>query len=226
MELTKENRAALKGQGYLTMKDPSFFSCRVVLPSCKLTAVQAQKLSEVSTAYGRGYLTTTQRGNIHIPWVAYENLTKVADDLATVGLEIGATGMRPRPAQNCKGTVCSLGLIDTEKTAALINERFYKGYYNVKLPSKVRIQVSGCPHNCAQTLLACIGLAAKKPGMVAITVGGFSGKEVQIAQELDGLYTIDQALDIVDQILAFYRDNGQPGERIGKMVKRLGQYMG
>ena len=38
MEITNEQRLALKGKGYITMRDPAYFSCRVLLPAGKITA--------------------------------------------------------------------------------------------------------------------------------------------------------------------------------------------
>ena len=222
MDLTNEQRALLKGKGYISAKDGIHFSCRVVVSAGKLTAVQAQKMAKICEVYGRGYFTLTQRGNVQIPWLRHEDLETVAMELETVGLYSGATGMRVRPAHNCKGPVCRMHLYDTEAIAEQINERFYKGQYDLKLPSKFRIEVSGCPNNCAKTRLACFGLQGKKTDQVAIFIGGCAGRKTIIAQELSALYSLPEALDILEKTLLFYRENGSPGERFAQTVERIG----
>ena len=222
MEITNEQRFALKGKGYITMRDPAYFSCRVLLPAGKITAVQAQKLSEVCEKYGQGYFITTQRGNIQIPWVSYQNLEHVTNNLADVGLAIGGTGMRVRPAHACKGLLCGFSQFDAEKVTDQINEQFYKNQYDIKLPNKFRIQVSACPNNCTKTQLACIGLTGKRRDQIAISIGGLSGRDLIIGREITGLYTIAQALDIIEKALRFYQHNGKPGERFGALVERIG----
>ena len=74
MKLTAEQKIALKGKGYIEIKGENAFACRVVAPAGKLTAEQAKKVAEVSEKYGKGVFYFTQRLNIEIPWVAYENL--------------------------------------------------------------------------------------------------------------------------------------------------------
>ena len=77
MDLTNEQRALLKGKGYISAKDGIHFSCRVVVSAGKLTAVQAQKMAKICEVYGRGYFTLTQRGNVQIPWLRHEDLGEV-----------------------------------------------------------------------------------------------------------------------------------------------------
>ena len=222
MKISNEQRLGLKGKGYITMRDPDYFSCRVVLPAGNITAAQAQKLSQVCQSYGKGYFTTTQRGNIQIPWLAYEHLETVTNELADVGLTVGGTGMRVRPAQACKGLTCGFSQYDAENVTMQINERFYEGQYNIKLPNKFRIQISACPNNCAKTQLACIGLIGKKRDLVVVSIGGLSGRDLMIGREITGLYTIPQALDIIERALRFYEQNGKQGERFAMLVNRLG----
>lgn len=222
MELTNEQRTLLKGRGVLSMKDGEHFSCRVVIPAGKMTASQAEKLGEVCRKYGRGYFTLTQRANVQIPWLLHEDLDAVARELETVGLAAGGAGMRVRPAHNCRGPVCRFHLYDTESVAEQINERFYKGYYDIRLPAKFRIEISGCPNNCAKTRLACFGLQGKRAGLVAVSIGGCAGRRTVVGSELPGLYSIPEALNLLEKGLLFYRENGENGERFAQTVERIG----
>lgn len=224
MELTDDQKKALLGKGYIANKDGVHYSCRVLIPAGRMNAQQTRKITDVCENYGRGYFTLTQRLNVEIPWLQYEDLDNVTRELQEAGLAIGSTGIRVRPAHTCKGNVCKLGLIDTELVAQEIDQRFYKGYYDVKLPSKFRVTISGCANGCSKPLLGCIGLQGRKPNQVALTFGGMLGKDQELVKgrELPGLYSISEAMEIIDKAISFYRTNGIQGERFARTVERIG----
>lgn len=97
MELTDEQKKSLLGQGYIASEDGVHFACRVLVPAGKMTAQAAKKIIDVSEKYGRGYFSLTQRLNVEIPWILYQDLDKVTGELNEVGLSIGGTGLRIRP---------------------------------------------------------------------------------------------------------------------------------
>lgn len=222
MELTDEQKKSLQGQGYIPYKDGVHFSCRVLIPTGRMNAQEAQRITDVCQKYGREYFTVTQRLNVEIPWIKYQDLDIVTKELKEVGLSIGGTGMRVRPALVCKGNVCKMSFFDTEYVAKEIDERFYKGCYNVKLPSKFRVSVSGCGNGCAKPQVACIGLQGRKPNQIAIIMGGALGKTSVIGRELPGLYSPNEALDIIERAINYYKENGIQGERFAKTVERIG----
>ena len=74
----------------------------------------------------------------------------------------GGTGSRVRPVVACKGTVCTYGIYDTQKLAKKIHDRFYTGYYDVKLPHKFKIAVGGCPNNCVKPDLNDFGIMGQR----------------------------------------------------------------
>lgn len=222
MELTDEQRKSLLGQGYIASEDGEHFACRVLVPGGKMTAQAAQKISDVSEKYGRAYFSLTQRLNVEIPWIQYQDLDNVTKELQEVGLSIGGTGLRVRPVLTCKGTVCKRGLLDTEVLGQAIDERFYSGYYQVMLPNKLRIVISGCSNSCSKPQIGCIGLQGRTKDQVTISIGGMFGKDHVIGRELPGLYSISDALDMIEKAIDYYRDNGLKGERFANMMERLG----
>ncbi|MDR3601699.1 MAG: sulfite reductase subunit beta (hemoprotein) [Desulfosporosinus sp.] len=222
MELTDAEKKSLKGQGYIAYKDGVHFSCRVLISAGKMNAREARKITDVCEKYGKGSFTLTQRLNVEIPWIQYQDLDNVKRELMEVGLAIGGTGMRARPAHTCKGSVCQMSFFNTEDAAQVIDERFYKGQYHELLPNKFRIIVSGCSNGCSKPHLGCIGLQGRKPDQVAISIGGKFGKDHVIGRELPGLYSMSEALDIVEKAMTYYRENGITGERFAKTIERIG----
>lgn len=191
MTMTNEQASILKGKGYILNKDGEHFSCRVVVPAGKINAQEAKKITEVSETYGQGYFMFTQRQNIEIPGIEYTNLEKATQALAEVGLTIGSTGSRPRPVTSCNGSVCKFCLYDTDALTVKLNERFYKGFYDVALPSKLRIIISGCPNSCSMPQIGCIGVYGKKLNQVVLTLGGMSARK-QYLRPLLNQYLLTQ----------------------------------
>lgn len=222
MNLTPQELTDLRAQGFILQKDKEYFSLRVVVPAGQLSSDCARKLADIADKYGRGYFTTTLRLDVHIPWIKYESIDAIAKELREVNLFIGGEGPRIRSIHTCKGSVCRFGLYDTDAMTFTMYERFYKGYYDMKLPHKLRIILSGCPNSCSKAQTACIGVVGKKMGKVAVVIGGQFGREKQLARELQGIYTPEEALEIIDRGIKFFKENGQPKERFAKMVNRLG----
>ncbi|MGL5964437.1 MAG: hypothetical protein ACRCZ9_13225 [Fusobacteriaceae bacterium] len=221
-DLTVELQNKLRGQGFLILKDGESFAVRVVLPAGIVTKEVSDKIGDIAQRYGKGYFSLTQRLDIEIPFVKYEDLEAVRDELLESGIIVGGTGRRVRSIHTCKGDVCRFGLINTEKLTRDFTEKFYKKYYDTVLPNKLRITVAGCKNSCPKPQISDIGIAGRKKDMVAIFIGGMNGSSQSTGTELEGIYTLEQAEKIVDNALHFFKDNGIAGERFPKMVARLG----
>lgn len=157
-KIAAEEKAKLKGQGFLPQRDGEHFAVRVITKDGTSTARQAEKLARIAETYGRGYMSYTTRLTVEIPWIGYDDIPKVKEELDEAGLTSGGTGPRVRPVVACKGTVCVFGLYDTQALAREIHDRFYVGYYDVRLPHKFKIGVGGCPNNCVKPNLNDFGI--------------------------------------------------------------------
>lgn len=161
-KITAEEKAKLKGQGFLPQRDGEHFAVRVITKDGTSSARQAAKLARIAETYGRGYLSYTTRLTVEIPWIRFDDIAKVKEELAEVDLASGGTGPRVRPVVACKGTVCVFGLYDTQELAREIHDRFYTGYYDVRLPHKFKIGIGGCPNNCIKPNLNDFGIMGQR----------------------------------------------------------------
>ncbi|MDD2390921.1 MAG: NAD(P)/FAD-dependent oxidoreductase, partial [Desulfobacterales bacterium] len=94
-------------------------------------------------------------------------------------------------------------------------------YHGMELPSKTKFGVSGCNNQCAENCIKDISLVGKKNGWVLMVGGKGSGKPRLadiIAEDLNS----EQALELIGKVVAYYKENGNKLERIGKMIDRLG----
>jgi NAD(P)H-nitrite reductase large subunit len=94
-------------------------------------------------------------------------------------------------------------------------------YHGMELPGKFKMSVSGCNLNCAESWVRDIGLYGKPEGWTLL-IGGNVGASPRIADELlDGLDD-DQAMTAIEKAVNCYKENAKKGERLGKMIERLG----
>ena len=122
-----------------------YFSLRLGITGGQVTAEQLAAIMEVSKKYGRGYIHLTSRQGIEIPFIQYEDIETVKEDLSKGGVFPGASGPRVRTITACQGKrVCANACIDTQEIARELHDR----YYGQDLPHKFKMRVTGCANNC------------------------------------------------------------------------------
>lgn len=153
----------VKSLGFLWDKrSPDSFNARVITKNGKITAAQAQILSEAATRFGNGELTLTVRMSMELQGIRYDQIEPLRAFLGEHGMATGGTGARIRPIASCKGTTCQYGLIDTFALSEEIHKRFYEGMHDLMLPHKFKIAVGGCPNNCVKPDLNDIGIIGQR----------------------------------------------------------------
>jgi dissimilatory sulfite reductase (desulfoviridin) alpha/beta subunit len=140
--------SALKAGGYMKQKQPDLFAVRVKALFGNLTSMQVTKIAELAEKYGNGEIHLTVRQGVEIPFVHFDNLRKLTDELKDVGLVLGACGPRFRCVTSCQGsTLCVHALGNTQDLAGRIDERFYgRGGH----PHKFKVGLTGCTFSCAK----------------------------------------------------------------------------
>ena len=162
LNLTPEEKKALKGRGYILCRDGEHFIARIITRDGTMSAEELAKAGEAARKFGNGNVAFTVRMTMEVQGLTYENIEPFDKFIAEAGLYTGGTGARVRPVVPCKGTVCIHGLIDTQALAREIHERFYRGWYDVKLPHKFKIGVGGCPNNCIKPGLNDFGIMGQR----------------------------------------------------------------
>ena len=162
MKLTDAEKKALKGRGYILNRDGEHFIARIITEDGTLTSEELAVVSEAAKTFGSGCVAMTSRMTVEVQGLTYENIEPFDRFLKERGLYVGGTGARVRPIVACKGTVCVHGLIDTQGLARELHEKFYKGWYDVKLPHKFKIGIGGCPNNCVKPSLNDFGIMGQR----------------------------------------------------------------
>ena len=203
-------------KGAVLQRDKKSYAIVPHIPLGIVTPEQLKKIAEVAEKYGLQALKLTSACRIAMVGFKEEDIDQAWKDL---GMEPGAAvGHCVRSIKACPGnTLCQLGKQDAIGLGMELDKR-YHGY---KLPNKFKIGVSGCINQCAETSVKDLGFIGKKNGWT-IVAGGNAAARPRLADVIaDGLST-EEALEMADKIIKYYEENAKKGERIGKMMDRIG----
>lgn len=148
----------LKGEGIIAQKQEGYFSVRILTMAGNISSQDLVKIANMAEKYGKGYIGVTTRLSVELPWVKFEDIDKVKEEISKAGLMHGGTGKKVRPLVACKGTVCTHGIFDTQKLCSELHDK----YFGEDMPSKFKIGIVGCPNNCAKASLNDIGFMGQK----------------------------------------------------------------
>jgi nitrite reductase (NADH) large subunit len=124
-----------------------------------------------------------------------------------------------RTCKTCVGSeFCRYGTNDSTSLGIAIERRF-QGF---EFPAKVKMAVSGCPRNCAESTVKDVGVIATEGGEWEISVGGAAGASVRKSDVLCRVRTQEEALRLIGRFLIYYRDNAKWLERTYDFVPRVG----
>ena len=203
-------------KGVILQRDKESYAIAPHLPCGVVKPEQLRKLADVAEKYGCAAVKVTSAARIALVGLKEEDVDRAWQDLEL--FPGAAVGVCVRSIKACPGTTfCRLGLQDSLGMGLQLDEK----YHGLELPGKMKMGVSGCPNQCAETCIKDIGLVGSKKGWT-LTAGGNGARKPRladtIAEELDN----DQALQMVEAIVAFYRDNAKKKERVGAMLDRKG----
>lgn len=208
--ISVEEIALLKSQGFILMKDKELFTCRIVLVSGMAKADDIKKVAEISEKYAQGVVSITVRLNFEIPGIKYEDIVPMKKELEEAGLIYGGTGAKVRPLVCCKGTVCKFGMIDTQSICRELSNKFFP----MDLPHKFKINITGCTNNCAKAQLNDLGFMGAPKNHVKVFIGGKFGRQSIMGEEICKIKVEDME-SITEKCIEFYKLHGKKKQRFG-----------
>jgi nitrite reductase (NADH) large subunit len=178
---------------------------------------QLRRIADVAEKHEIPMVKLTGGQRIDLLGVPKEKLQEVWADL---DMPSGwAYGKSFRTVKTCVGTdFCRFGLGDSTRLGIDLEER-YKG---VEGPAKMKLAVSGCPRNCAESMVKDVGLVAIEGDRWQIYVGGAAGATIRKGDVLATVDSHDEAVRITGRFLQYYRENANWLERTYDFVPRVG----
>jgi nitrite reductase (NADH) large subunit len=222
---------SLWGAEYIDERDARFVNDRVhaniqndgtfsVVPRIYGGVTSADELiriGQVAKKYRARMVKITGGQRIDLLGIGKEKLPDVWRDL---GMPSGYAYTKAfRTCKTCVGSeFCRYGTNDSTSLGIAIEKRF-QGF---EFPAKVKLAVSGCPRNCAESTVKDVGVIATEGGEWEVSVGGAAGASVRKTDVLCRVRTQDEALRVIGRFLIYYRDHAKWMERTYDFVPRVG----
>lgn len=220
----------LKKRGFLKQRQDGFFILRTRMISGVYNKEALEVLAAISKKYGQGFVHATVRQGIEIPFIKYEDIPLIEEELKKGGVVVGVSGARLRTVTTCPGNNwCRMGLINTFSLEGRIeNELGIK--CGLDLPHKFKIAISGCPNGCTRPQFTDIGIhgqvdpsSADKRIGYTIYVGGSGGRSPRAGLKLEKIYDEDGVLVLIKRIVEFYKNNAKARQRLGALIDERGK---
>jgi NAD(P)H-nitrite reductase large subunit len=203
-------------KGTILQRDKETYAIAPHIPCGVITPSQLRTIADVAEKYQCRALKLTSAARIALVGIREEDVDAVWADLNMAPGH--AVGLCVRSIKACPGTqFCRLGLQDSLAMGMRLDERFH----GRQLPGKLKMGVSGCTNMCAENAIKDISLFGKKQGWT-LMAGGIGARNPRLAEVIAEALDDRQALAMIDGIIEFYARNGQPNERLGRMLDRLG----
>ena len=180
------------------------------------TPEDLKRIATVAEQYNVPMVKFTGGQRIDLLGVKKEDLPKMWKDL---DMPSGyAYGKALRTVKTCVGnTFCRFGTQDSIQMGIDLEKKFER----LNTPHKVKLAVSGCPRNCAESTIKDLGVVAIDGGW-ELYVGGNGGTRVRAAELLTKVKTEDEVLHWTAAYLQYYRETANFAERTSEWVQRIG----
>lgn len=216
---------------YIDERDARFVNDRVhaniqrdgtfsVVPQMKggvTSPEQLRRIADVADKYRIPMVKLTGGQRIDLLGVPKEDLPKVWADL---DMPSGyAYGKSFRTVKTCVGQeYCRFGTGDSTKLGIAIESRFQ----GIEAPAKLKLAVSGCPRNCAESLVKDVGVVAVDGGRWEIYVGGAAGAHIRKGDLLATVDSPETVTLLTGRFMQYYRERANWLERTYAFVPRVG----
>ncbi|MBE7938955.1 MULTISPECIES: nitrite reductase large subunit NirB [Ramlibacter] len=180
------------------------------------TAAELRRIADVVDKYKIPTVKVTGGQRIDLLGVRKEDLPAVWQE---IGMPSGhAYAKALRTVKTCVGSEwCRFGTQDSTQMGKDLERALWRMY----APHKVKLAVSGCPRNCAESGIKDVGVIGVDSGW-EIHVGGNGGIKTEVAQFLCKLKTAEEVLEYAGAFLQLYREEGWYLERTVHYIARVG----
>lgn len=203
-------------KGAILQRDKKTYAIAPHIPCGVVTPELLRRVADVAEKYEVDLIKVTGATRFALVGLQEQDIDAAWGDL---GLDKGAAvGLCVRSIRTCPGSdYCRLAVQDALNLGLKLDET----YHGMQLPNKMKMAVSGCNLNCSESVVRDIGLVGKNDGWTLL-IGGNVGPKPRLAVELAAALDDERALSLIARVVEYYRVNGKKGERLGKMVARVG----
>ncbi len=206
----------IKEKGAIIQRDRQTYALTPHTPAGLVSSDQLRTIADVADRYQLQKIKLTSAQRITLIGFTEEQIDSAWQEL---GERIGrATGLCVRSIKICPGTdCCKRGLRDSVQVGLELDRRFH----GRELPWKMKLGVSGCPNDCAETCIKDIGLIGTPRGW-HLQVGGNGGSQPRLSVRLlEHIPDDDEAIQAVERLLDWFAAQGRKA-RFGRLLDEVG----
>lgn len=177
---------------------------------------QLRRIADVAEKYAVPMVKVTGGQRIDLLGVSRENLPGIWADL---DMPSGyAYGKSMRTVKTCVGSeFCRFGTQDSTALGVKIELAFDRMW----APHKVKMAVSGCPRNCAESTIKDVGIIGVDSGW-EIYVAGNGGIKAEVSRFFAKARTQEEVMEYSGAFLQLYREEAWYLERTVHWIGRVG----
>jgi nitrite reductase (NADH) large subunit len=180
------------------------------------SADELRRIADAVDKYKIPTVKVTGGQRIDLLGVKKEDLPAVWKDIGMASGHAYAKALRT--VKTCVGSEwCRFGTQDSTQMGKDLERALWRMY----APHKVKLAVSGCPRNCAESGIKDVGVIGVDSGW-EIYIAGNGGIKTEVAQFLVKLKTAAEVLEYSGAFLQLYREEGWYLERTVHYVGRVG----
>jgi nitrite reductase (NADH) large subunit len=182
-------------------------------------AKELRAIADVVDRYDIPSVKVTGGQRIDMLGVPKDQLPAVWRDLNAAGMVSGhAYGKALRTVKTCVGSEwCRFGTQDSTGMGVALEKMTWGSWH----PHKVKLAVSGCPRNCAESTIKDFGVIAVDSGW-ELHIGGNGGIKLRGTDFLCKVETEDEVLEYCGAFLQLYREEARYLDRTAPWIERVG----
>ncbi|MFU8780061.1 MAG: nitrite/sulfite reductase [Kiritimatiellia bacterium] len=223
-------RPILNGEPVVPQIQRDRVTVRVIIPRSELRTKSTNDILDIARQNGNGDIMFTNRQNLEIRDVPASKAEQVVAALHDAGLQTEGLDHLPDIVACVGTTMCRLAVSDTPDAYHRLHDAFADDETYWRKIGPLRVNLTGCPNNCAQAWVADIGLRGRRirndenggsDESFTVFVGGKLHGAGRIAEELFDVRT-EELVPAIRRILDTYLDKRQKNEIFCDFIDRVG----
>lgn len=180
------------------------------------TPEELKKIADAAVKYNVPTVKITGGQRIDLLGIKKDDLPKIWADLEMPSGYAYAKALRT--VKTCVGQqYCRFGTADSMSMGIRLEKRLER----LNTPAKVKMAVSACPRNCAESGIKDVGIVAIDGGW-ELYVGGNGGVKVRVGDLLATVKTAEEVMEYTEAFIQYYRETANYNERTSHWVERIG----
>ena len=218
------------GQSVVPEKFEGLNTVRVMIRRSEISGDEAVQFSDWAEEFGSGKIMFTPRQNLDIQGVPDAKVKELTNKMREQGYRLDGLDFIPDVVACVGTTMCNLAVSDTPNAYRLILDAFAGDQELWSEVGPLRINMNGCPNNCAHAWIADIGFRGRRLTLedggseegFTVFVGGRMDADGYIGKPVYDT-TITDIVPTLRKLINVYLANRKSGaENFGAYARRIG----